>query len=436
MKSDDNKNREQNLVLQAWKDSKFIGTAILYTGCGKTRIGTIAASEFIRRDPNEKALVVVPTTNLRDNEWEKSFTDWGYQRERPNVQIECIQSAYKITGKHYNTIVIDEYHSALTQCYIDVLKNNTYDRLLCLTATLNEDKIEFAKQFAPVIWETNRERAISLKLVSESMIFNFGVNLTESEQIAYDHINGEFTKYETELGGNMRAFENSGRFLRLKGINYSGSNMRVYKPENRVIYATDVNDITIPSNLCRELTSAEVMAVKTKIHASNMYWEMMRKRRATVIIAQNKIGIVKALCERYSDRKGIIFSESIPFADSICEAIGDKCRVYHSKVTPPRMKTQALLDFSDNTAQYLSSVKALNAGFDVPECSLGIGTSGDSKKLSYVQRNGRISRYIDGKVSYYFNLYCLGTQELNWVRNGTKLMQPKWVTSIEEAPIN
>ncbi len=436
-KSNENKNREQNIVLQKWKDSGYKGLYAGFTGVGKTRIGTIAAAEFIRRDPGENSLVIVPTENLRDNEWENSFVKWGYAREREKVQIICIQSAYKLIGQHFNTVVIDEVHMALGDQYRLFLTNNTYDRLLCLTATPPEDfkQLEFITTIAPIIWETSRDRAIELKLVSESMIFNLAVDLTEVERGKYLVINNEYSHHEELLGGARKAYESSAKFMRLSKLTSNGDNLLVYTPENRVIYSNETNDVTLPKSLCRNLTFPEVTQLRQKIYHAVNYWKCMRERRVLVMSAENKLSVTKSICNRYPDRKAIIFSGSTVFADKVAKIIGDTCTTFHSKMYP-KDKALALAQFSNNTKQYLSSVKALNAGLDVPECSLGIATSGDSKKLGYIQRNGRTSRYIDNKVSYFINLYCRDTQEIHWIRNGTKLMEPKWISSIDELPIN
>lgn len=435
MKLNENKAKEQSIVLQKWKEAGFVGTWVAFTGVGKTRVGTIAASEFIRRDPTETSLVVVPTENLRDNEWENSFATWGYLAEKSRVDIMCIQTARKLIGKHYNTLIIDEYHTTLTEKYTELFENNTFDRIFCLTATLNDDKKAIADKYAKVIWETPRERAIALKLVSESIVYNYGIELTKEERDLYTRINERYLEYETALGGNKKAFDQSNRYLRLKGVDRSGSNMRVYTPENRAIYATEMNDVTLPSNLCRELTSSEVVQLKQKVHEANMYWKYMRERRLLVTTASNKVDVVKQLCDRYPDRRGIIFSEGTAFADKISATLGDKCGTYHSKMTKVD-RTNDLQKFLEGLLQWMSSVKALNAGTDVPDISLGIATGGDSKSLNYIQRNGRVSRYVEDKISYYFNLYAINTQEINWIRSGTKTLNPKWILSLDELPLN
>ncbi len=267
------------------------------------------------------------------------------------------------------------------------------------------------------------------------MIFNLSVALTKDEQDLYNEIDKQFHICEEVLGGKMRAFDTSSRFLRLKGVNTTGSNARIFIPENRVIYANEANDVTIPVSMCRNLTPAEVIQLRDKIHVGAQYWEYMRRRKTLCYNAHNKIALVKEIALRYPERKAIIFSALTAYADKIADTIGrDKCGTFHSKMN--KEKYDILTQFSSNALQYISSAKALNAGLDIPECSLGISTSADSKKLAHVQRNGRISRFIDGKVSYFVNLYARNTQELIWIRKGTIAMEPKWIEDINELPNN
>lgn len=432
-----NKLQEQNIVLQKWKENNFIGTYTGFTGVGKTRIGTIAACEFIKRNPNETSVIIVPTENLRDSEWENSFIKWDYKEQRKNVKIICIQSAYKLKNQYFDTVVVDEVHTALSSKYGDFLKCNKYKRLLCLTATPPEDmdKLNLLTTLAPVIWETSRERAIQLKLVSKSLVFNLGVSLTDEENLLYKQINDAYLKHEEFLGGPYKAYNVSRSFLNFKTKCYNIKDLLIFTPENRIIHK---NEITHKKeNLYRDLNVSDVEQLRLKINHSLLFLNCMRKRRSLLLNASNKILTTKAICNRYTDRKTIIFSESIAMADKIAESIGKTCKTYHSKLKNEKRK-EILFDFAKNdfNFRHLSSVKALNAGFDIPTCDLGIVTGGNSKKLDSLQRNGRISRYIENKTSYFINLYCKNTQELKWVTNNSKNMEPKWIDSVEELPIN
>lgn len=434
---DENKAKEQSIVLQKWKENNFIGTYEGFTGVGKTRIGTIAACEFIKRDSNEKSLIVTVKEDLRDITWEESIKKWGYIRQRDNVEIQCIQTAYKFVGRHYNTIVIDEWHGTLGPCFRMLLKNNTYDRLLCLTATIddNPEKLAFTQEVAPIIWSTPRDRAVSLKLVSPSRIYNMSVDLTDIERKRYDQTDEQFKLFEAALGGPFSAFNKSAKFLRFKSIKADGSNIRVYIPASKFIYDSEIDGVTITDDMCRLLTNDEFELLKLRMHQSREYWKHMRQRRNICINAFNKIAVAADIIKRYPDRKGIVFAASIAIAEDTKKLIGNGCTIYHSKLKSTEALTN-LRDFIDGKYTTISSVKALNEGTDVPECSLGVSTGGDGKKLTAIQRNGRISRFIEGKISYFVNLYAKNTQERVWINKATSHMNPKWIESIDELPLD
>ena len=79
----------------------------------------------------------------------------------------------------------------------------------------------------------------------------------------------------------------------------------------------------------------------------------------------------------------------------------------------------------------------MNAGLNVPECSLGICCAGSSKALDNIQRTGRTLRLQEGKTAIYINLYVTGSQELSWVRKRTaKDYNTQWVTTVEDINLN
>lgn len=436
MKINENKTKEQNFVLQKWSDNNYTGIYQGFTGVGKTRIGVVAAAEFIRRNPAEKSIVIVPTTNLRDNEWLNQFNIWGYSNQLPNIEIACIQTAYKYTGRHYNTVVLDEVHTTLGDSYRSFLKNNTFDRILGLTATFdNEEHLKFITSIAPIIHVTDRKRALSLKLVSECLTFNLPVSFTDDEQDKYNQINSSFHFYEKALGGRLVAYENSKKFMKFNNIGKYGQNICVFTPENRVIYKSEVNGVTIPEDLCRHITTKELDELKERINQAKMYWKYMRQRKDICYSAVNKITVAKDIVNAFPDRKAIIFSEYTKVADKIQRAIGDDCVSFHSDMSSTAKK-KALEDFSNNVKRSISCVKALNAGMDVPECSLGIETSGNSKKLASVQRTGRVSRFIKDKVAIYVNLYIKDTQEKKWLEKRVfGLDDVHWIEDISEIKV-
>ena len=138
------------------------------------------------------------------------------------------------------------------------------------------------------------------------------------------------------------------------------------------------------------------------------------------------------IIKKFSDRKALVFSESIEFAEKLQETLGAECVTFHSKLSK-KERDKALEDFASSNKRIISSVKALNAGLNVPDCSLGICAAGSSKALDNIQRKGRTLRKTDdNKEAIYINLYIKGSQEVKWVRKRTQKDKVKWVESLDE----
>ena len=67
------KNQQQRKALNAWAKDDFIGSIIAGTGFGKSRCGVLAIKKLIQ--PGERALVLVPTTQLQD-QFAEEFKKW------------------------------------------------------------------------------------------------------------------------------------------------------------------------------------------------------------------------------------------------------------------------------------------------------------------------------------------------------------------------
>lgn len=391
-----NKDKEQRDHLNLWDKANRKGTSIAATGLGKTRMGLLALNDILEDQPFKRALIIVPTENLRDNEWLNEFEKWDLTHLLDRVDFQCIQTAYKYVGQHYDIVIVDEVHTTLSPEYRKFYENNTWDHIYCLTATApeNEEYLEFLGMFAPIVHVTDLNTAVSLGLVSIYKVFNLGIPFTAEEAKAYNKVNGFYNMAVEELGGKFSAFENAGKWKNSSD------------PERK--------------------------------KWANIFYMMMQKRKKLCYDASNKLIVTKQIIEKFKERKALIFSESIDFASEVQSTIGeDKCLLFHSKLKK-KERQQVLEDFGqDNEFRVLSSVKALNAGLNVPECSLGICCAGSSKALDNIQRTGRTLRLQEGKTALYINLYVTGSQELTWVRKRTaKDYNTQWINNVSEININ
>ena len=170
---------------------------------------------------------------------------------------------------------------------------------------------------------------------------------------------------------------------------------------------------------------------------ANIFYIMMQKRKKLCYNASSKISTIINIVNQYNNRKALVFSESIDFASELQDQLGDECVTFHSKMKKKEREI-ALKSFGDGRTKkrVISSVKALNQGLNVPDCSLGICAAGSSKALDNIQRTGRTLRLLEGKVAIYINLYVRGTQEVKWVRKRTKdEYNAKWIEDIKEIKV-
>ena len=188
MSTDDNKTKEQELVKSKFRQCGYCGLFQGATGVGKTKIGVDLIVECLEKNPDEVWKIIVPTENLRDNEWRLEFIKWGYSKYLQSVQIECIQTAYKWKDQSFNAVV-DEVHTTVSPEYKSFYLNNNIDKLICLTATIDSpEKLEFITSMAPIVHTTDMNRARELDIVAPYYIFNLGLSLGEESQKKYSVI--------------------------------------------------------------------------------------------------------------------------------------------------------------------------------------------------------------------------------------------------------
>lgn len=380
-------------ALTAWRDNGFCGTINLPTGSGKTRIISIAAGRHIEIDPNEKWLIVVPKERLRDVEIPSEFKKWGYKRQfDKGVTVECIQTAWRREGEHWDGICVDEIHRTLSPEFIKLYKNNRFDKLLGLSATVEDpEKKELLNSIAPVVYRKSTKQALGLGLISDFRVYNLKVRFTAKEAGTYAKANKNFNYFASQLGGPSEAFSRASSYLK----------------DDR-------------SSSADKATAAK-------------YYGAIRQRKKIVNEAQNKIVVAQQIKEMFPDRYGIFFAESIDLATKLHNQIGDESTIYHSKLST-KVRKANLAKFSDlrTRVKFLCSAKALTEGFNVEEVSLGICGSGSSKKLDQIQQLGRTIRVQEGKIAIFVNLYIPNTQDEVWVKSRTYGQNPIWIDSVDE----
>lgn len=400
----DFRKREQYLALTKWKENNYLGTALCCTGFGKTYLGILAACWHIKQDKSQKWLVLVPTINLI-SQWREEAYKWGYGIEwDKNVECVCYQSAYKYLNNHYSGIIADEIHVGLSPEYRKIFVNNTYDKLLCLTATEpeNDEYNEYLNIVAPIIYSIDLEKAVKLGIISPFTIYCLKVNLTDDERIEYKKINNNFIYYKMKLG-EFDAFEKATKILKSKESDYNDKREYLESRKNAALF-----------------------------------FKAIRERGSVVKNAECKITKTKEIIDKFINRKCLTFSESNKFTDRVFKELKPISLKYHSGMTK-KAREISITHFRNNKfKRVLCTTKALNAGFDVPIVSLAIIQGLTSKALTLIQRIGRTVRFEFGKTGCIFILYIEDSQEESWLNNAISKLDKsniKFINTIEECLI-
>lgn len=377
------RDERQSLCVEKFRKNKGVGTLLAATGFGKTFTSLVIIQKTLKKNPKATTLIIVPTENLK-NQWEYKINQLGLK----NCTVMVVNTGCKVTD-YYTLVILDEVHMYGGDVFSGVFKIPR-KFLLGLTATI--DPYSPAKHlidlYCPVVDKVTMQECKEHGWVADYEVYNLQVDLTPEEKKEYAKADYVFRKAEQQLGGRFEAFETA--------------------------------------NIWKESHDVD----KKKV--AFLYWSSMQKRRKVLINSVNKINTAIRIAERFKDKKTLIFSESIKVASQIKESLGERCLIYHSKL-PAHEKARTLNSFKNSDdVTAISSVKALNAGEDMPECSLGIVTAGNSKAIDDIQRTGRVVRKFGDKKSIFINLYVPNTQDEVWLKKRQKDVIPKIVLFLEE----
>jgi len=371
---------EQRKALNSWAKQGFVGSVIAGTGFGKSRVGVLAVDYILKqksRSNKKSALILVPTVQLQD-QFAEEFHKWDLGHCLDNVEILCYQSAYKLKGHHYDIVLCDEIHLGLSNKYRKFFKNNIYDSLLCMTATLPEEEEykDILNKIAPTAYSITLDECVAKGIVAPYVIYCKPLSLTSTEKKDYKKVNNSFVYYKYQLG-EFNAFDEAKRIMGDKNAH----------PEDR--------------------------------GAAAGFYKAMRDRKKIVDFATNKITVFQKLVLKNLDNKILAFSGANDFTDQLCESVSPFSAAYHSKKTK-KQRVKALEDFKAGEINVLCSTKALNQGLDIPDANIGIICGITSKSLSMIQRVGRLIRFQEGKVGEIYILYVENSQEEKWLKSAVQ----------------
>ena len=368
--------------LNAWAIQGYQGCLQAVTGFGKTRVAMMALRGLKKKSLIESATVTVPTIVLKE-QWEQELQSFGVG-EFTKVVVNNTAAMYP-EGYSCDLLICDEVHTVPTETR-DVILDIPHQYFLGLSATIKrqDGRHEEILERYPVFDVVTFEECSTNGWISPYKIYNVGVEMPEDLMADYQKANRQFR--------------------------HVAAQMSLYGP-----------DTMRTAQMWSSTGTPEQKAMGARYYAN------MNKRKLLCINNPNKVEIVEKIVSLCPDRYGIVFSQSVEFADSITNAIGDSAVTFHSKMSKKAQK-EILDNFKDleSNTRIISSVQALDAGFDFVDLSLAIVAAGYSSQLTNTQRIGRTVRAKEGKDAIIINLYSLGTQEETWLekrQKGTKGVQ-------------
>ena len=368
------KDQKQREALNRWAATGAVGSIVAGTGFGKSRCGVLATKWALK--DGGKALVLVPTTQLQA-QFEEEFEKWGAADLLDRVDIVCYQSAYKLFDEHYTIVVCDEIHLGLSEQYRKFFQNNTYDKLLCMTATVPEDEDyrNYLMHLAPIRFHLSLDECVALGLVSPYEIVCIPLELNDADKAEYKAAQLKFVRSKYLIG--------------------------------------EFDTFTAAKKILAKQMQGDMGAAKR-------FFQAIRERTNVINHATVKIDKAKELIKQHANDKILVFTGSNKFSDAMADSLD--AFVYHSGLTK-KQREKSLDDFRGKDGSVLCSTKALNQGFDVPDASVGIIAGLNSKSLPMIQRVGRLLRLsTNDKVGKIYIVYIKDSQEEKWLKNAVKTL--------------
>ena len=365
--------RQQEAV-RKWIKNKGKGTVEGCTGVGKTRIGLITIKALLKKYPQFRILVVVPTTALKD-QWQVQLDEWGFSF---NSEVQVINTIIKHNWS-CDFLILDECHRFSSNDFSQIFHCVKYKLILGLTATFErlDGKHSIMEKYCPIV-----DRITFLEASINGWVADYKeyVVLLDVDNIEeYKALNKEWTEhfeffqFDFDLAMSMvkpgTGWKNK---LAYRDVLYKGDDERRKK---EILQSINYHSIR--------------------------FTQTMQLRKSFVNNHPKKIEIAKKIIEARSNKKIITFSNNVKMAESI--GIGD---VYTGKVSKKRSATM-IEDFAKQSTGVLNTVKKADEGID-------------SSETKARQRRGRTVRKEGDKIAEVFYIVIKDTTEEKWIKNNHK----------------
>jgi RNA polymerase primary sigma factor len=377
--------RQQEAV-RKWIKAKGKGTIEAATGFGKTNMGIISIRALLKKYPQFRILVVVPTTTLKV-QWQNKIDEEGFSF---NAEVQVINTVIKHEWI-CDFLVLDECHRFNSDDFSQIFSKVKYKIILGLTATFErlDGKHIIMNKYCPIVDNISFVECLANGWVSDYKEYLVFIDVDDINKYKVynkewiEHF--EFFQYDFDLAKSMCKKDGWKNKLAYRDFLYKG------------------ND----ENKKKEILSA------INYH-SVRFMQTMQLRKSFIYNHPKKIEIAKKIIEARSNKKIITFSNNVKMAESI--GVGE---VYTGRLSKKRSNT-IIEEFNLAKTGVLNTCAKANEGLDIRGLSVAIILGTDSSETKARQRRGRTVRKEDNKVAEVFYIVIKNTAEEKWVKENHK----------------
>jgi superfamily II DNA or RNA helicase len=376
----------QRESIKQWINSKGKGSIEAATGFGKTNIGLMTIKALLKKYPQFRILVVVPTTALK-NQWQNKIDLEGFSF---NAEVQVVNTVIMHEWV-CDFIILDECHRFNSDDFSQIFKKVKYKLILGLTATFErlDGKHILMQKYCPIVDNIPFLECLVNGWVSEYKEYQVLINVDDIDY--YKSLNKEwiqhFEFFQFDFG------------LAMSMVNKDGwKNKLAYRDR---LYRGD------DENMKKQVLGA------INFHSAG-FIRTMTARKKFINNHPKKIEIARKIIEARSNKKIITFSNNVQMAEAI--GIGE---VYTGRISKKRSATM-IEDFNNSENGVLNTCAKANEGLDVRGLSVAIILGTDSSETKARQRRGRTVRKEEDKVAEVFYIVIKDTVEEKWVRNNHK----------------
>ena len=334
-------------ALKKWEDHSFQGIVEVATAGGKTFYALECIKMWLKRSPESKVLIIVPTTALLD-QWYVALTDdLGVEKQDISAWPE-----QKVLSARFQIMVVN---TARTKAKLIAQKS---EKLLLIA--------DECHRYA------SKENSTALVISKDASL-----GLTATAEREYDD------------GLRDVLIPNLGKII----YTYDIANART----DNVVSKFEISNIKVPF---KPSESVEYNKFSRRIAQAMSNGDMDKVSRLSILrsqVSRNAESRIPTACLIAEENKGkriIIFHEEINKANLIFEILNKRRHsvgLYHSQMSVDTRR-ENLSQFKKGIIEILVCCRALDEGVDVPESEVAIIAAATSSSRQRIQRIGRVIR--------------------------------------------